>query len=684
MEGTVFRLQTDLEPCGDQPAAIEALLQSLGTGKRYSTLLGVTGSGKTFSVAQVISRTQRPALILAPNKTLAAQLYSEMKELFPGNAVEYFVSYYDYYQPEAYMVSSDTYIAKDAAINEQIDRMRHAATASLMTRRDVIIVASVSCIYGLGSPEVYGDLRVEIRQGEDLDRDEVLRRLVRIQYSRNDVAPRRGTFRARGDVVEILPADADGEIVRIEWFGDTVEAIARIDAVTGEVLSEPAVVAIFPTSHHVTTRERLTTAIAAIEAELSESLATFKGQGKLLEAQRLEMRTRLDVELLTELGHCAGIENYSRHLDGRGPGLPPATLVDYFPKDFIVFVDESHVTMPQLGGMYRGDRVRKNTLVDHGFRLPSAIDNRPLTAEEFEQRVHQVVYVSATPSDEDLRRSDGVTAEQVIRPTGLVDPIVEVRPATGQADDLLGEVRKTIAAGYRVLVTSLTKRMAEDLSGYWRELGLRTRFLHSDIDTLERMQILRSLRLGEFDVLVGVNLLREGLDLPEVALVGILDADKEGFLRSHRSLIQTIGRAARNVDGRVILYADTRTGSIETAIRETERRRTRQIQWNRDHGITPQTIKKRIGDLIESLYEKDYVTVDVGGIGGAGSRGGRHGRGSPISVADAKSYTGKDLEKEISRLTETMRVAARELRFEEAAELRDRVKALEQHFLRGG
>ncbi len=681
MDGVPFRLNTDLAPCGDQPAAIEALVRALGDGRRYATLLGVTGSGKTFTVAQTIARTQRPALILAPNKTLAAQLFTEMKELFPDNAVEYFVSYYDYYQPEAYVASSDTYIAKDAAINEQIDRMRHAATASLMTRRDVIIVASVSCIYGLGSPEMYGDLRVEIRKGQDLDRDEILRRLVRIQYSRNDIAPQRGTFRARGDVVEIFPADADGQLVRIEWFGDTVDAIARIDVVTGEVVEEPDVVSVFPTSHHVTTRERLQAAISGIEAELDDRLRWFKERGKLLEAQRLEMRTRLDLELLTELGHCAGIENYSRHLDGRGPGLPPATLVDYFPEDFVVFVDESHVTMPQLGGMYRGDRARKDTLVEHGFRLPSAIDNRPLTAEEFEQRMRQAVYVSATPSDEDLRRSQGVTAEQVIRPTGLVDPVVEIRPATGQADDLLSEIKKTVAAGWRVLVTSLTKRMAEDLTGYWRELGVRTRFLHSDVDTLERMQILRSLRLGEFDVLVGVNLLREGLDLPEVALVGILDADKEGFLRSHRSLIQTIGRAARNVEGRVILYADQRTGSIETAIRETERRRAIQLAWNTEHGITPLGIKKKIADLIESLYEKDYVTVGTQDVGKAFGKRGKKSKGL-IALDESGPPPGGDVAGEIARLTGLMRAAAKELRFEEAAQIRDQVKRLEARFLR--
>jgi excinuclease ABC subunit B len=662
----LFGIKTEYAPCGDQPEAIAGLVRKLGEGQRYLTLLGVTGSGKTFTVAKVIEETRRPALILAPNKTLAAQLFSEMKELFPDSAVEYFVSYYDYYQPEAYVPASDTYIAKDSNINDHIDRMRHAATYSLLTRRDVIIVASVSCIYGLGSPEAYGEMKVEITKGADQDRDDLLRRLVQIQYSRNDIAPRRGTFRARGDIVEIFPAYADDRIIRVEFFGDTIENVLTLDALKGDVLDEPGSVVIFPSSHYVTSRDRLEAAIRAIEAELEERLAYFRSVGKLLEAQRLEMRTKLDLELLIETGTCPGIENYSRHLDGRGPGEPPATLLDYFPKDFIAFIDESHVTMPQVAGMFRGDRARKQTLVDFGFRLPSAVDNRPLTAEEFDTRVRQLVAVSATPSDLDVERSQGVTAEQVIRPTGLVDPAVEVRPARGQVDDLLGEIRKTVEAGHRVLVTSLTKRMCEDLTTYYRDLGLKVKYLHSDIETLERMAILRSLRLGEFDTLVGVNLLREGLDLPEVALVAILDADKEGFLRSHRSLIQTIGRAARNVDGRVILYAEKQTDSIRAALQETERRRGIQQAYNQKHGITPQTIRKKIAELMETIYEQDYVTVD-------------------LDEADQKTtrMSQPELEAEIRTLRDAMLDAAKEQRYEDAALLRDRVKGLEKRLNRG-
>jgi excinuclease ABC subunit B len=666
VESRPFRLGSPLTPCGDQPAAIAALVKGVEASRTWQTLLGVTGSGKTFTVAKVIEATQRPALVLAPNKTLAAQLFEEFRELFPDNAVEYFVSYYDYYQPEAYVPSSDTYIAKDAAINDRIDRMRHAATNSLLTRRDVIIVCSVSCIYGLGSPDSYGDLRVEIKRGASLDRDDLLRRLVQIQYSRNDISPQRGTFRARGDLVEIFPASSDDRVVRVEFFGDEVETLAEVDLLTGAVIEEPTEVAVFPSSHFVTPRDRLVKAVEGIEAELEARLLELRGVGKLLEAQRLEMRTRLDVELMTETGICPGIENYSRHLDGRGPGEPPATLIDYFPSGFLTFIDESHVTLPQLGGMFRGDRARKETLVEHGFRLPSAIDNRPLKFEEWEKRVEQVVCVSATPADEELRRSGGVTGEQVIRPTGLVDPRVEIRPARGQVDDLLGEIRAVTAKGFRTLVTSLTKRMAEDLSTYFREVGVRVKFLHSDVETLERMAILRSLRLGEFDVLVGVNLLREGLDLPEVALVAVLDADKEGFLRSHRSLIQTIGRAARNVEGRAILYADRETESIKKAVDETRRRRVLQEAYNLEHGITPQTIKKRIAELMDSIYEKDYVTVDVD----LGKTEGAH----PDSV--------EATEREAAVLRKKMLVAAKERRYEEAAALRDRVRELERRLLK--
>jgi excinuclease ABC subunit B len=658
-----FRLAADFEPCGDQPAAIDAIVRSVEAGNVWQTLLGVTGSGKTFTVAKVIEATNRPALILAPNKTLAAQLYTEFRGLFPDNAVEYFVSYYDYYQPEAYVPTSDTYIAKDASINERIDRMRHAATHALITRRDVIIVASVSCIYGLGSPDVYEDMRVEIKKGATLDRDELLRSLVRIQYARNDVSPSRGTFRARGDVVEIFPASSDDRVVRAEFFGDEIESLAVVDLLKGEVVEEPEVATIFPTSHFSTPKDRLDKAIERIEAELEERLAELKGRGKLVEAQRLEMRTRLDVELMQETGVCPGIENYSRHLDGRGPGEPPATLIDYFPDDVLTIVDESHVTLPQLGGMYRGDRARKETLVEHGFRLPSAVDNRPLRFDEWEKRTPQVLCVSATPADEELKRSNGVTAEQVIRPTGLVDPIVETRPARGQVDDLLGEIRKTTEKGFRTLATCLTKRTAEDLASFLREAGVRVKYLHSDVETLERTAILRSLRLGAFDVLVGVNLLREGLDLPEVALVAILDADREGFLRSRRSLIQTIGRAARNVEGRAILYADRDTDSIVAARGETARRRARQEAYNKERGITPATIRKKIGELMESIYEKDYVTIDA--------------------TTDAEETIDlKKAEREVSILKKKMLEAAAERRYEDAAALRDRVLELERLLLK--
>jgi excinuclease ABC subunit B len=603
---------------------------------------------------------------MAPNKTLAAQLYMEFKELFPDNAVGYFISYYDYFQPEAYVPSSDTYIAKDASINDQIDRMRHAATHDLLTRRDVIMIASVSCIYGLGSPDSYGGMRVEIKKGEERDRDQLLRALVQIQYARNDIAPRRATFRARGDLVEIFPANVEDRIIRVEFFGDTIESLDLVDALTGEVLEEREEIVIFPSSHYVTPEERLAPAIEGIEIELEERLTVLREEGKLLEAQRLEMRTRLDLELLTELGHCTGIENYSRHLDGRSPGQPPATLLDYFDEDFILFMDESHVTVPQVGGMSLGDRSRKLTLVEHGFRLPSALDNRPLNAQEFHKRFHQAVYVSATPGSFELSASEGVTAEQVIRPTGLLDPVVELRPARGQVDDLLGEIREVIASGFRVLVTCLTKRMAEDLTTHYRDVGLKVKYLHSDIDSMERTAIIRDLRLGKFDVLVGINLLREGLDLPEVALVGILDADKEGFLRSRGSLIQTIGRAARNSLGRVILYGDRKTDSIIAAMEETARRRAKQESWNTAHGITPTTIRKRVQDAMESIFERDYVTVEIPEAG------------------DIEVELPANVDEVLAQLRGAMYEAAGSQRYEEAADLRDQVQALERRILGEG
>jgi excinuclease ABC subunit B len=659
-----FNLQCEYEPTGDQPRAIEALVKGLESGVEQQTLLGVTGSGKTFTVAQVIQRLQRPALVLAPNKTLAAQLFSELRELFPDNAVGYFVSYYDYYQPEAYVPSSDTYIAKDSSINDRIDRLRHAATHSLLTRRDVIIVASVSCIYGIGSPKSYDEMSVTVKKDEEMDRDELLRRLVTMQYVRNDFAPKRGSFRARGDVVEIFPAYAEDRVLRVELFGDTVDQITEIDVVNGEILREMEGIQIHPASHYVTPKEALDRAIESIEEEKIGVVDRFKAQGKLLEAQRIEMRTNLDLELLEELGHCSGIENYSRHLDGRQPGEPPSTLIDFFPDDFVTFMDESHVTLSQIGGMFRGDRARKNTLVEHGFRLPSALDNRPLKAEEYEKRRRQIVYVSATPGDEELRRTDGVSAEQLIRPTGLLDPEVEVRPATGQIDDLLGVIRGEVDRGGKILVTSLTKRMAESITDYYRDLGVRVRYLHSDIDTLERHAIIRSLRLGEFDVLVGINLLREGLDIPEVTLVAILDADKEGFLRSRRSLIQTIGRAARNVDGRVILYGDSKTDSMRAALEETARRRKTQEAYNEEHGITPQTIKKAVRDLLESIFEADYVTVDLGQEDEADML--------PKSAADREK-----IPEIVEEMREKMFRLAEDMKFEEAAELRDQIRKLE-------
>ncbi|NJD39436.1 MAG: excinuclease ABC subunit UvrB [Geobacter sp.] len=687
---TTFKLTTSYTPRGDQPQAIDELVAGIERGDKHQVLLGVTGSGKTFTVANVIARTGRPALVLAPNKTLAAQLYGEFKELFPENAVEFFVSYYDYYQPEAYLPNTDTFIEKDSAINDEIDKLRHSATRSLLTRRDVIIVASVSCIYGIGSPEAYQAMHIFFHQGDDYGRDTLLKKLVEIQYERNDTDFHRGTFRVRGDVIEVFPAYDSERALRIEFFGDEVEAISQIDPLRGVVLQKLSKAAIFPASHYVSTKENLERAVEQIRLDLEERIRLFKSQGKLLEAQRIEQRTYYDIEMMEEMGFCQGIENYSRYLDGRQPGEPPFTLIDYFPDDFVLFTDESHITIPQVGGMYRGDRSRKETLVEYGFRLPAALDNRPLNFQEFESRINQVVHVSATPADYELEQAGGVFVEQVIRPTGLVDPPIEVRRATavspsqpspaggrygvpspsgggsgrgsdfGQVDDLLHEVRLTVARGERVLVTTLTKRLAEELTNYYQELGIRVRYLHSDIDTIERMQILRSLRLGEFDVLVGINLLREGLDLPEVSLVAILDADKEGFLRSTRSLIQTCGRAARNVDGRVLMYADTVTRSMQACIDETERRRTKQLAYNAEHGITPETVKKGMRTILESIAEKDYVTLPV--------------------VAESLPDYGGDL-KQIPRLIKKMRkemlAAAKELDFERAAELRDRIKQLE-------
>jgi excinuclease ABC subunit B len=692
---SIFTLKTDYTPRGDQPGAIAELVAGIQRGDRHQVLLGVTGSGKTFTVANVIAQTGRPALLLAPNKTLAAQLYAEMKELFPDNAVEFFVSYYDYYQPEAYIPSSDTFIEKDSAINDEIDKMRHSATRSLLTRRDVIIVASVSCIYGIGSPEAYASLHIFFRQGEEYGRDTLLQKLVSIQYERNDTDFHRGTFRVRGDVVEVFPAYDSDKALRIEFFGDEVESISEIDPLRGTVLQRLTKCAIYPASHYVATRETLERAVEQIRVDLGERIRHFRENNMLLEAQRIEQRTFFDIEMMEEMGFCQGIENYSRYFDGRETGEPPYTLIDYFPDDFVLYVDESHISILQVGGMYRGDRSRKETLVNYGFRLPAALDNRPLNFREFEARVRQAVYVSATPADYELEKSGGVFVEQVIRPTGLLDPVIEVRPVTaaphpdplpegegtlktlsqwervaegrvrggyGQVDDLLHEVRLTVARGERVLVTTLTKRMAEELTTYYQELGVRVRYLHSDIDTIERIQILRDLRLGEFDVLVGINLLREGLDLPEVSLVAILDADKEGFLRSERSLIQTCGRAARNASGRVLMYADSVTRSMQACIDETLRRREKQLAWNREHGITPETVKKSMQTILGSIEEKDYYTPKV-------------------SAAEAPEEYGvapKEIPKLIKKLRKEMLGAAKELEFEKAAELRDRIRRLEE------
>ncbi|MGV6996875.1 excinuclease ABC subunit UvrB [Desulfovibrio sp. QI0430] len=659
-----FSLETAYTPTGDQPTAINALVDNLQAGVPSQVLLGVTGSGKTFTMANVIARCNRPALVLAPNKTLAAQLYGEFRGLFPRNAVEYFVSYYDYYQPEAYVPASDTYIEKDSSINDNIDKLRHAATHALLTRRDVIIVASVSCIYGLGSPEYYAKMVIPVEVGQHFPMDKLITRLVEVHYERNDYDFHRGTFRVRGDALEIIPAYHHERALRLEFFGDDIDLMREIDPLTGEVLAEVSKTVLYPASHFVSAQDNLKRAASDIRDELAVRLTYFKEHGQLVEAQRIEQRTQLDLEMIEELGYCNGIENYTRHLDGRKPGEPPSCLLNYFPEDFLLFVDESHITIPQVGGMYKGDRSRKQTLVDYGFRLPSALDNRPLQFNEFTNLLNQVVYVSATPSKYELDQAQGIVAEQIIRPTGLVDPVVEVRPTKGQMENLLGECRGKVTLGERVLVTTLTKRMAEDLTEYCCNMGVRARYLHSDIDTLERMQIIRALRLGEFDVLVGINLLREGLDIPEVSLVCILDADKEGFLRSMGSLIQTFGRAARNAQGKVILYADKITDSMRAAMGETERRRARQTAYNEEHGITPTSTRKSLESPLDSLYVED-----------GGGRGRGKGKGKQRE-ADAVPLTAEDVAVLVAKLEKEMRQAARDLEFEQAAELRDRIRIL--------
>ena len=650
-----FELQSDFKPMGDQPEAIKDIVTSINNDEKFQTLLGVTGSGKTFTMANIIREVKKPTLILAHNKTLAAQLYSEFKEFFPNNAVEYFVSYYDYYQPEAYVASSDTYIEKDASINDEIDKLRHSATASILERDDVIVVSSVSCIYGIGDPDDYKKLMLSLRPGMEMDRDELIRKLVSIQYERNDINFIRGTFRVRGDILELFPASNDERAIRIEFFGDEIDRIVEIDYVTGKILGTRNYVAIFPASHYVTTPEKVAHAVEAIENELSQRVKYFKEHDKLLEAQRIEQRTKYDIEMLNEIGTCQGIENYSRHITGREEGEKPYTLMNFFPDDFLLIVDESHVTIPQVRGMYTGDRSRKQSLIENGFRLPSAYDNRPLNFEEFEENINQVLFVSATPGPYEIEHSTTVT-EQIIRPTGLLDPIIEVRPIENQIDNLVGEINQVIEKGERVLITTLTKKMSEDLTNYLKEIGIKVKYLHSDIDTLERTEIIRDLSLGKFDVLVGINLLREGLDIPEVSLVAILDADKEGFLRSETSLIQTVGRAARNSEGRVIMYADKITRSMAATIEETKRRREIQDQYNKEHNIIPKTIKKSVRDSIETLKPADDEVV----------------------FGICESEDEYDVQNNIEALQKEMMEAAQNLQFERAAQLRDKIKELEE------
>ena len=649
-----FKVVSDYTPSGDQPQAIDTLASGIENGLRDQVLLGVTGSGKTYTMAKVIERVQRPTLVLAHNKTLAAQLCEEFRAFFPENAVEYFVSYYDYYQPEAYIPHTDTFIEKDAAINDEIERLRHSATAALFERRDVIVVSSVSCIYGLGDPIDYANMVISLRQGKEYPRDQLLRKLVEIRYERNDIAFDRNMFRVRGDTVEIYPVYANGYAIRVEFFGDEIDRISQINPVTGQAQRVLQHVAIYPASHYVTTKDKMERAAEEIEKELAERKKWFEDHGKLIEAQRIDQRTRYDLEMMRELGYCTGIENYSRVISGREPGSPPTTLLDYFPEDFLLFVDESHVTLPQVRAMYNGDRARKESLVEYGFRLPSCLDNRPLKLEEWDRMRPQTIFVSATPGDWEMEQSKGVFVEQVIRPTGLADPVCLIRPVENQIDDLMEECRKTVLKGERVLVTTLTKKMAEDLTEYLNENGIKVRYMHSDIQTLERIEIIRDLRMGVFDVLVGINLLREGLDIPECSLVAILDADKEGFLRSTRSLIQTIGRAARNADSKVILYADKMTGSIKEAVGETERRRAKQLQFNLEHGITPKTVKKSISSTLSEMTAMDYIDDKAGAAGDA-----------------------RDIEKQIKELTKLMKEAAQNLEFEQAVIYRDKIKALE-------
>lgn len=650
-----FELKSDFKPTGDQPQAIKSIVSAINNNEKYSTLLGVTGSGKTFTMANIIQEVKMPTLILAHNKTLAAQLYSEFKEFFPDNAVEYFVSYYDYYQPEAYVAHSDTYIEKDASINDEIDKLRHSATAAILERDDVIIISSVSCIYGLGDPEDYRKLMLSLRPGMERDRDDIIKKLIEIQYERNDINFTRGTFRVRGDILEIFPASNDERAIRIEFFGDEIDRITEIDYVTGKIVGTRNHVVIFPASHYVTTPERVEKAVIEIEKELEERVKAFKDDDKLLEAQRIEQRTKYDIEMLKEIGFCQGIENYSRHITGRKPGEKPYTLMDFFPDDYLIIIDESHVTVPQVRGMYAGDKSRKASLIDNGFRLPSAYDNRPLNFDEFEENINQILFVTATPGAYELEHSTTI-AEQIIRPTGLLDPIVEVRPINNQIDDLVVEINKVIEKDERVLITTLTKKMSEDLTNYLKEIGIKVKYLHSDIDTLERVEIIRDLRLGKFDVLVGINLLREGLDIPEVSLVAILDADKEGFLRSETSLIQTIGRAARNSEGKVIMYADKITRSMESAITETKRRREIQMLYNEEHNITPTTIKKKVRDAIEATVVADEETI--------------------YGIKETNNID--EIKENIASLQAEMMEAAQNLQFERAAELRDKIKQLEE------